>query len=70
MMPKQRVVDFVEQERSFFEPLHPSFFELTTALAFKFFAEQEVDIAVIEVGLGGRLDCAPIFWNNGADSYR
>lgn len=60
MMPKQRVVDFVEQERSFFEPLHPSFFELTTALAFKFFEEQEVDIAVIEVGLGGRLDCTNI----------
>lgn len=60
MMPKQRVVDFVEQERSFFEPLHPSFFELTTALAFKFFEEQKVDIAVIEVGLGGRLDCTNI----------
>ena len=60
MMPKQRVVDFVEQERSFFEPLHPSFFELTTALAFKFFEEQGVDIAVIEVGLGGRLDCTNI----------
>lgn len=60
MMPKQRVVDFVEQERSFFESLHPSFFELTTALAFKFFEEQEVDIAVIEVGLGGRLDCTNI----------
>ena len=57
---KQYVVDFVEKERSFFEPLHPSFFELTTALAFKYFAEQEVDIAVIEVGLGGRLDCTNI----------
>ena len=34
MMPKEFVVDFVEQERAFFEPLHPSFFELTTALAF------------------------------------
>ena len=40
--------------------LHPSFFELTTALAFKYFAEQKVDIAVIEVGLGGRLDCTNI----------
>lgn len=60
MMPKQRVVDFVEQERAFFEPLHPSFFELATALAFKYFAEQEVDIAVVEVGLGGRLDCTNI----------
>lgn len=60
MVPKQRVVDFVEQERAFFEPLHPSFFELATALAFKYFDEQEVDIAVIEVGLGGRLDCTNI----------
>lgn len=57
---EQYVVDFVEQERGFFEPLHPSFFELTTALAFKYFAECEVDIAVIEVGLGGRLDCTNI----------
>ena len=57
---KEYVVDFVEQERAFFEPLHPSFFELTTAMAFKYFAEQEVDIAVIEVGLGGRLDCTNI----------
>lgn len=57
---EQYVIDFVEQERDFFEPLHPSFFELTTAMAFKFFAEQEVDIAVIEVGLGGRLDCTNI----------
>ncbi len=54
------VIDFVEQEKAFFEPLHPSFFELTTALAFKYFAEQKVDIAVIEVGLGGRLDCTNI----------
>lgn len=60
MMPQQYVIDFVEGERSFFEPLHPSFFELTTALAFKYFAEQHVDVAVIEVGLGGRLDCTNI----------
>ena len=60
MIPEQRVVDFVEQERAFFEPLHPSFFELTTALAFLYFAEQHVDVAVVEVGLGGRLDCTNI----------
>lgn len=60
MMPEQYVVDFVERERAFFEPLHPSFFELTTALAFKYFADAEVDVAVIEVGLGGRLDCTNI----------
>ena len=40
--------------------IYPSFFELTTALAFKYFEEQQVDIAVIEVGLGGRLDCTNI----------
>lgn len=57
---KKRVVDFVKNERSFFEPLQPSFFELTTAMAFVYFAEQKVDIAVIEVGLGGRLDCTNI----------
>lgn len=59
-IPHQYVIDFVEQERQFFEPLQPSFFELTTAMAFKYFAEQHVDIAVIEVGLGGRLDCTNI----------
>ncbi len=57
---KQYVIDFVEKERHFFEPLSPSFFELTTALAFKYFADEEIDIAVIEVGLGGRLDCTNI----------
>lgn len=57
---EQRVIDFVAEEREFFEPHHPSFFELTTALAFKYFEEQKVDIAVIEVGLGGRLDCTNI----------
>lgn len=54
------VVDFVERHRAFFEPLHPSFFELTTALAFAYFAERKVDVAVVEVGLGGRLDCTNI----------
>lgn len=57
---KNYVVDFVEEERSFFEPLHPSFFEVTTAMAFKYFKDRNVDIAIIEVGLGGRLDCTNI----------
>lgn len=57
---KQFVVEFVERHRHFFEPLHPSFFELTTAMAFHYFAQEQVDIAVIEVGLGGRLDCTNI----------
>ncbi|MCD8318456.1 MAG: bifunctional folylpolyglutamate synthase/dihydrofolate synthase, partial [Paraprevotella sp.] len=60
MIPEEMVTSFVENERSFFEPLHPSFFELTTALAFKYFTDSEVDVAVIEVGLGGRLDCTNI----------
>ena len=51
-VPEQYVIDFVEQNRSFFE--------LTTAMALKYFAEQGVDYAVIEVGLGGRLDCTNI----------
>ena len=57
---EEYVIRFVENERSFFEPLHPSFFEVTTAMAFKYFKDMKVDIAVIEVGLGGRLDCTNI----------
>lgn len=60
MIPEEYVIDFVENERTFFEPLHPSFFELTTALAFKYFQDEKVDVAIIEVGLGGRLDCTNI----------
>lgn len=56
----QFVVSFIEKNREFLEPLHPSFFEVTTAMAFSWFAEQEVDVAVIETGLGGRLDCTNI----------
>jgi dihydrofolate synthase/folylpolyglutamate synthase len=54
------VVDFVANEKAFFEPLKPSFFEVTTAMAFKYFSDKAVDIAVIEVGLGGRLDCTNV----------
>lgn len=57
---KEHVIEFVSQHRNFFEPLHPSFFELATAMAFNHFAEEQVDVAVIEVGLGGRLDCTNI----------
>ncbi|MEL5895996.1 folylpolyglutamate synthase/dihydrofolate synthase family protein [Bacteroides sp. GD17] len=57
---EEYVIRFVEEERSFFEPLQPSFFELTTAMAFRYFADEKVDVAVIEVGLGGRLDCTNI----------
>lgn len=60
MIPEQRVVDFVAQERDFFTQLSPSFFELTTALALLHFRESLVDVAVIEAGLGGRLDATNI----------
>lgn len=53
---EQAVIDFVERNKIFFEELKPSFFEITVALAFQYFAEQQVDIAIVEVGLGGRLD--------------
>ena len=59
-IPQEYVVNFVARERPFFEPLHPSFFELTTAMAFRYFADEAVDVAVIEVGMGGRLDCTNI----------
>ena len=60
MVSEDFVVNFVEEHRQFFEPLQPSFFEVTTAMAFKYFEQQHVDVAVIEVGLGGRLDCTNI----------
>lgn len=57
---KEYVTEFINSERHFFEPLHPSFFEIATALAFKYFSDQKIDVAVVEVGLGGRLDCTNI----------
>lgn len=60
MIPEQEVADFVTTHRAFLDELKPSFFETTMALAFAYFAEQQVDIAVIEVGLGGRLDSTNI----------
>ena len=56
----QYVVQFVEQSKAIIESLNPSFFEITTLMAFSYFKEQAVDIAVIEVGLGGRLDSTNI----------
>jgi dihydrofolate synthase/folylpolyglutamate synthase len=60
MIPKKYVVDFTEEHKAFFEPLQPSFFELTSAMAFDYFRHQGVDIAIIETGLGGRLDSTNI----------
>ena len=60
MIPVEDVLDFFEEYQEKFAHLEPSFFEITTALAFHYFAKQQVDFAVIEVGLGGRLDSTNI----------
>ena len=57
---EEYVMDFIDANKDLIESLHPSFFEITTALAFRYFADKEIDIAVVEVGLGGRLDCTNI----------
>ena len=59
-IPEEYVIDFVERHRSFFETLDPSFFELTSSMAFDYFRAEKVDYAVIEVGMGGRLDSTNI----------
>ncbi|WP_114781554.1 bifunctional folylpolyglutamate synthase/dihydrofolate synthase [Botryobacter ruber] len=59
-LPQDYLVRFVEQYRALFEQVQPSFFEMTVALAFRYFADEQVDVAVIEVGLGGRLDSTNI----------
>lgn len=56
MISEQEVVDFVARQKEQIESLKPSFFEVTVAMAFHHFSEQKVDIAIIETGLGGRLD--------------
>ncbi len=57
---RKYVVDFVENNKAVFEKIKPSFFEITVALAFDFFAKEKVNVAVIETGLGGRLDSTNI----------
>lgn len=57
---KDYVVYFVKHHMDMFEQVQPSFFEMTVALAFKFFADEQVDVAVVEVGMGGRLDSTNI----------
>ena len=56
LIPKTEVTKFVEEHKDTFEKIQPSFFEWTVGLAFQYFSHHEVDVAVIEVGLGGRLD--------------
>jgi dihydrofolate synthase/folylpolyglutamate synthase len=60
MIPESRVTGFTERIRESIEQMNPSFFEITVAMAFDWFAQEQVDIAVIEVGLGGRLDSTNI----------
>lgn len=64
LIPEKYVVDFVNTNKGVFTGISSSFFEMTVGLAFSYFAEEEVDFAIIETGLGGRLDstnlCEPI----------
>ena len=57
---ESNVVDFVEDNKDIIQKIKPSFFEITVAMAFDYFAKEDVDIAVIEVGMGGRLDSTNI----------
>ncbi len=60
LIPEKEVIEFVEKIKPYIEEIKPSFFEITVALAFDYFAKQNVDIAIIETGLGGRLDSTNI----------
>jgi len=64
---ESEVVDFVESNRHHFDTIKPSFFEITVAMAFEHFARHNVDIAIIETGLGGRLDSTNVITNIGLD---
>src|SRR6187402_1869734 len=60
MIDKDFVIEFTERIKPLIEEIEPSFFEITVAMAFEYFVQQKVDIAVIEVGLGGRFDSTNI----------
>lgn len=60
MVSERFVIDFVEKLKPLIEEIEPSFFEITVAMAFQYFATNKVDFAIIEVGLGGRLDSTNI----------
>jgi len=60
MISESEVVDFVERHKKIFEEIQPSFFEMTVALAFDYFERSHIDVAVVEVGMGGRLDSTNI----------
>lgn len=59
-IPKKNVLSFIEKYRDFFQEVNASFFEITVAMAFDFFSDEHIDVAVVEVGLGGRLDATNI----------
>ncbi|WP_347157051.1 bifunctional folylpolyglutamate synthase/dihydrofolate synthase [Pontibacter chitinilyticus] len=59
-LPQEYLIQFVSQHKALFEAIQPSFFEMTVALAFRYFADEQVEVAVVEVGLGGRLDSTNI----------
>jgi len=60
MISENEVVEFVKENKSIFEGIKPSFFEMTVAMAFNYFAKEKVDIAIIETGMGGRFDSTNI----------
>lgn len=62
LMREEAVVDFVQEQRSAIDKAQPSFFEITVAMAFWYFQKQQVDVAVIETGMGGRLDSTNVLF--------
>lgn len=60
MIPEETVIQFVKKHKTIFKEIKPSFFEMTVGLAFQYFAHEKVDIAIIETGMGGRLDSTNI----------
>ena len=60
MVSEEFIIDFTEQIKTISEKIEPSFFEITVAMAFEYFAQQKIDIAIVETGLGGRFDSTNI----------
>ncbi|MFH1160505.1 MAG: Mur ligase family protein, partial [bacterium] len=60
MIPEVKVTDFIDKYSKEFEQIQPSFFELTVGMAFDYFRQEKIDMAVLEVGMGGRLDSTNI----------
>lgn len=60
MIPEEYVISFIQQHKNAFEQMQMSFFEMTVGLAFDYFSKEQVDIAIVEVGMGGRLDATNV----------